>query len=134
MKTHQDLSCSSLWSLRCWPPAAAMAARVPLDHAGPHTRRESELFRVEPRVVGDEYADELWLQEPAWSSTAVAFSATAMLLPRATEHRVGDQRWPALAGTSAQITAWEDCGTTLGVPRTAVITEFEPVPIIRTTP
>jgi len=81
-------------------------------------------------VPGLEAGEELWLQQLGWTGSAPDFTATPMLLPR--DHRVGDQRAPALAGTSALITAWEDYGTSLGVPRTAVVTQFVPLPIFRT--
>ena len=91
-------------------------------------------------MPGTEAGDELRLRELPWdSSTAtVDVTATPITLPRWSAHVVGDQRAPALAGGAvssgpALIAAWEDYGTSLGPPRTSVVTQLIPVPILRIT-
>ncbi|MBI2389826.1 MAG: hypothetical protein HYV09_09560 [Deltaproteobacteria bacterium] len=96
------------------------------------TRVGSRVFLAWNREAtpGSADGDELWLQELGWNGSAIE-PATAMVLPRAVEHRVGDQRWPALAGGTSLMTAWEDYGTSFGVRWTAVATQVVPVPIFR---
>jgi hypothetical protein len=90
-------------------------------------------------VSGSADGDELWLKELPWNASTATLDVTStpITLPRWSTHVTGDQRAPALAAGAvssgpALIAAWEDYGTSLGVPRTAVATTLFPTPILRT--
>lgn len=84
---------------------------------------------------GDANAEELWLKPLAWSGT-LDTSAPEIPLPRWSQHRIGDQRTPALAASTiaggALVAAWSDLGTSFaGEGQGGVVFEIAPVPIFR---
>jgi len=90
-------------------------------------------------ISGSPNGDELWLKELPWdpSTAMLDTTATPIALPRWSVHAAGDQRAPGLAAGAVSsgptlIATWEDYGTSLGVPRTAVVNQLAPLSILRT--
>jgi hypothetical protein len=91
-------------------------------------------------AVGDASGEELWLKALVWNGAALDLSATEIPLPRASAHRPGDQRRPALAvpaspaGTASRfVTAFDDLGRVFGGTQGNgdVAVEAIPVPLLR---
>ncbi len=89
-------------------------------------------------VSGDPQGDESWLKEIGWTGSALTLTATEVVWARLAEHRLGDQRHPALLGVpipggEALVGAWDDLGKTFGVGEGNgdVVIEKAPVPVLR---
>ena len=86
---------------------------------------------------GDPNAEELWLKEIGWNGKAVDLTKAELPLPRWTSHRVGDQRFAALASSplgpdGALVGAWNDLGKVFSNEANGdVAVELMPVPIVR---
>lgn len=87
--------------------------------------------------LADPKHDELWLKETSWNGSALDLSLEEIPLPRWDDHRLGDQRFPALAPSAlapggALAVAWVDLGSTLvGSATTDVALSLFPVPLLR---
>ena len=92
-------------------------------------------------VSADAKAEELWLKEITWTTSAgvtLDLAKQEIALPRQSAHRADDQRRVALAATplwpgGALAAAWDDYGRTFGsIEGTPdVVAELIPVPIVR---
>jgi hypothetical protein len=83
--------------------------------------------------------DETFVQKLSWGAGALDTTAVPIPLPRASAHRPGDQRAPALAATplspyGAIVAAWNDLTSTNYAGESAhgdVVVELIPTPILR---
>lgn len=106
-----------------------------LTRSGPHVFLSWRSDSVIPS------GEELWLQELAISSDAeptLEFLGEELPAPRAQAHQLGDQRGPALAGTSyvpgdALALAWVDYGQSFGEQQGTpdVVVQLSPLPLKR---
>jgi hypothetical protein len=88
-------------------------------------------------AIADPRAEEMWLKEVIWSGNTLSTSSAEVPLPRWDSHRLGDQRFPALAATplgpqGAIAAAWMDLGKTFAAEANGdVAVELMPVPVVR---
>jgi len=88
-------------------------------------------------AIADPRGEEMWLKEVTWNGSTLATSSVEIPLPRWDAHRLGDQRFPALAGTAlgpegAIAAAWMDLGKTFSAEANGdVAVELVPVPVVR---
>lgn len=88
-------------------------------------------------VIADPRGEEMWRKEVTWSGSALDTSSVEIRLPRRDTHRLGDQRFPALAATplgpeGAIAEAWMDLGNTFAAEASGdVAVELMPVPVLR---
>ena len=88
-------------------------------------------------AIADPRGEELWLKEVTWSGSVLGVAAVEVPLPRWDAHRLGDQRFPALAGTplgpeGAIAGVWVDLGKTFASEANGdVAVELVPVPVLR---
>ena|GEM_PF-3495700 len=86
---------------------------------------------------GDPNAEELWLKEIGWNGKSIDLTKAELPLPRWTSHRLGDQRFAALASSplgpdGALVGAWNDLGKVFSNEANGdVAVELMPVPVVR---
>jgi hypothetical protein len=88
--------------------------------------------------AGSATGEELWLKAIGWNG-ALDLSTPELPIPRASTHRAGDQRLPALAAGSLApvgaelLTAFDDLGKVFGPAEGSgdIVVEAIPVPILR---
>jgi len=70
-------------------------------------------------ALGDPNGEELWQKGLGWGNATLSLGASEIPLPRQMQHRVGDQRSPALTTSAlppggAVVSAWDDRGVAFG--------------------
>ena len=122
---------------------ASEVGRATASHSQPSLTRAGDRMYLAWRSSGGDSggrAEEIWLKEIAWSSSAGAIALelnhAAVPLPRAEANRAGDQRRPELATAmlwpnGALATIWQQYGGTLGGSGPNVAVGLIPLPLLR---